>query len=315
MKIGDLVLEGEGVISGLVSVYNTGAKLPITLIKGQKKGPTVLITAGIHCAEYVGIQSVIELSRELDPALISGSVILINSVNYEGFMEGRLDSKVPQDEKNLNRVFPGSKDGTISEQIANFLVCEAQQKADYYIDCHGGNGNEELYPYVYYVTKTSDEVREESKRMASYVDVKYVVGSKVSSGGSYNYAGSKGIPSVLLERGGRGIWNTDEVERYKKDLKNVLRGIGVLCDQEEVLTYEQVMIRGVYDITAKECGLWYPRHKSGSKVKKGDLAGELRDVFGQLLDTLMFEEDGVILYQLSSLSTKVGDELVVFGQI
>lgn len=41
--------------------------------------------------------------------------------------------------------------------------------------------------------------------MAEQVDVPYMVRSNVASGGSYNYAASQGIPSILIERGGDGL--------------------------------------------------------------------------------------------------------------
>ena len=78
---------------------------------------------------------------------------------------------------------------------------------------------EELMPYVYYVGAAAAEVVEKSKAMAEVVDVPCLVHSPHGSGGSYNYAGSCGIPSILIERGCTGVWSKEEVELGKKMLE------------------------------------------------------------------------------------------------
>ena len=71
---------------------------------------------------------------------------------------------------------------------------------------------EQLTPYVYYAGKAAPEVAAMSRKMAEQVDVPYMVKSEVASGGSYNYAASCGIPSILIERGGMGSRTMEEVE-------------------------------------------------------------------------------------------------------
>lgn len=66
---------------GFLPVYGGGAKLPVTLICGNRPGPMVLISGGVHSSEYVGIQAAIELSSELMPEQITGSVVLIPLMN------------------------------------------------------------------------------------------------------------------------------------------------------------------------------------------------------------------------------------------
>ncbi len=46
--------------------------MPATVICGAKDGPTILITAGIHSAEYVGIQAAMELAKEFQPGRTEG---------------------------------------------------------------------------------------------------------------------------------------------------------------------------------------------------------------------------------------------------
>ena len=116
-------------INGYINVTNTNIELPVTLICGKNEGDTVLITAGVHCAEYVGIETAIELSKEINPKNISGNIIIIPLINRSGF-EHRTMSMVYEDGKNLNRVFPGNAEGSVSERIAYFMEKELFSKID-----------------------------------------------------------------------------------------------------------------------------------------------------------------------------------------
>ena len=132
-----------------------------------------------------------------------------------------------EDGKNLNREFPGDPMGTVTERLAAAVVKHLHKEADYYIDLHSGDDYEELAPYIYYAGKADPEVTRISREMARQADVPYMVRSEVDSGGSYNYAASRGIPSVLLERGGMGAWSGEEVQSAKKDVRSILDYLGI----------------------------------------------------------------------------------------
>ena len=138
----------------------------MTLICGTQEGETVLISGGVHNAEYVGIQSAIQLSHDLEPDKISGQVIIIHLMNPTGFQH-RTMSLVYEDGKNLNRVFPGGPHGTMAEKIAFTVEQEFFTKADYYIDLHCGDGFEGLVSYVYCLGNADDYVVKKSREIPS----------------------------------------------------------------------------------------------------------------------------------------------------
>ena len=193
--------------SGYLELDGGKTQLPASVLHGEKPGKTMLITAGVHSGEYVGIQAAIELSQKLKIEKVTGTVIIVKVMNRPAF-ERRGGSLGMEDGKDLNRVFPGDPDGTEMERLAWALARELQPAADYYIDLHSGDDYEQLTPYVYYAGRADKEVAAVSRRMAEQVDVPYMVRSDVASGGSYNYAASQGIPSILIERGGMGGWTS-----------------------------------------------------------------------------------------------------------
>ena len=131
----------------------------------------------------MGIQTLIELSKRLKPEKVKGQLVLVKVLNREDF-EKRAGSISWEDGKNLNRVFPGKKDGTKMERLAAAITESLIRKADYYIDLHGGDDYEELTPYVYFAGVAKPEIVEASRKMAEQVDVPYMVQSNVSTGGA-----------------------------------------------------------------------------------------------------------------------------------
>ena len=211
-----------------IHVEGTELHVPHVLLCGRQPGPTVLITAGIHNAEYVGIQAAIELSKELDVSALHGSVVIVPLANRSGF-ENRTMSRVFEDGKNLNRVFPGDRDGSEAERLAHMLFEVFIKNVDAYIDLHCGDGYETLVPFCYYLGETPAE--ETAKRMVGCVNVKYVVRSRCRTGGAYNLASIHGVPSVLIERGQLSLFSREEIEADKADVRSILRCLGVLLYQ------------------------------------------------------------------------------------
>lgn len=300
--------------SGFLPVCGGGAEIPVTLICGQRPGPAVLISAGVHNAEYVGIQAAIELAEELAPEQLTGSVALIHLMNPTGY-EHRTMSLVYEDEKNLNRIFPGKADGTLGERIAFTITETFFRHADAYIDLHSGDGYEELTPYVYCQGAAEENVADKSRAMASLVDVPYLVPSQTTTGGAYNHAGSMGVPGILIERGGLGLWSREEVETDKKDVRNILHHLGVLGgEMAPQLRHPTELGTVIYD-ESRFNGCWYPRKKAGDIVRKGEVLGEVRDYFGNLLQTCVAKLDGVLLYQTRSLSILKDGPMVAYGAL
>lgn len=299
---------------GYINVSGTNIKLPITIICGKKEGKTVLITGGVHCAEYVGIETAIELSKEINLEDISGNIIIVPLINRSGF-ENRTMSVVYEDGKNLNRVFPGNEQGSVSEKIAYFMEKELFKISDYYIDLHCGDGYEELTPYVYYQGVASEDVTSKSKQMAMAINPKYVVESQSNSGGAYNYAGSIGLPGILIERGCMGKWSKEEVEEYKIDVKNVLKELNVLSGEKVDRNNDTKVITNTIYENSMYTGCWYSNYKVGDIVSKGDELGTVKDYFGNILHTCIAKVDGIILYQVGSLSILKDGPMITYGEI
>ena len=313
-QIGDVKVRRGEKYQGDISFANGDIVLPGTIICGKLPGKTMLITGGVHSGEYVGIQACVELGAELQPEKTIGTIVILKVLNRPAF-EKRAGSLGLSDGRNLNRVFPGNPNGTEMERLAWAITKEVYPKVDYYIDLHSGDDFEALTPYVYYAGKAAQEVTETSRKMAEQVDVPYMVRSMVSSGGAYNYAASKGIASILLERGGMGAWTSEEVNSDKRDVRNILSSLGLYQIRRDVRNYVPMEVTDVRYQAASEDGLWYPAAKPGDMVAEGALLGTIRDYTGKLCETCRAEYTGVVLYQTGSLQVTEGGPVVAYGRI
>ena len=150
LKVGNLIANPGEKIQGNITLKMSDDNIidiPVTLINGIKEGKTVAITAAVHGGEYTGVFGLIKLSREISPQDLSGQLILVHITNVSAF-EAKMQYVGPIDGKNLNRCFPGDKNGTHTEQLAYFISEEVYGQSDFFLDLHSGDIHEDLMPFT-----------------------------------------------------------------------------------------------------------------------------------------------------------------------
>ena len=293
-------------------VPDTDITIPATLLCGRKAGKTITISAGVHSREYIGIETLIRLAQELTPEMVQGTILLLHCCNYKGFLS-RSSDIMPQDGKNLNRVFPGAADGTPTQKLAAFLESEIIGHTDYLVDLHSGGFCEALVPHVYYHGAAKPSVCAESFRIAEMTSAKFLVRSETKNG-FYSHAGQCGVPAIILERGGCGLLQEEEVQQDLADVKNILRGLGFLQDLPAKIFPHRLAQNGHY-LNAPASGCWYPKKQPGDRLKTGELLGEIRSIYGETLFRISAEADGVLLYQTASLGIKAGTPMIAYAEV
>ena len=206
-------------------------RLPLWLVNGAEEGPTLVVTAGVHAAEYASIAAALDFGRSLDPASVRGRVIVVPVTNLPAFA-ARSIYVCPLDGKNLNRVFPGDAAGTASEQIAAWVFGNVIRQGDYYVDLHGGDLIEALVPFTIFFRTGDDRVDHVSLEMAKAFGIDLLVCSE-TPGSTFCAASRAGIPSILAESGGQGIWSPADVGRHTSGLNRLLQ-IGRASCRERV---------------------------------------------------------------------------------
>lgn len=273
-------------------------RVPVIDIMGKEDGPTLSIVAGIHGAEYAGIEASIRLGRQISPEQLSGNLRIVPICNLPGFL-GRHEVQCPIDGKNLNRVFPGSTDGSYTDHLAHLVYQNVVKGSDYVLNIHGGDIFEELVPYVGVGTTNSQEIDIKSRELGRVYDLPFLLETKtlpgaVAGGSSLNQAAqADGIPSVLAESGGRGLLEEEFVLTHLKGMRNVLKWLNMIEGDIERTHRTREMSTDFWRIAHD--GVCYPEMSLGEHVKKGQRIGVVNDWYGDLLEVVEAPYDAYIV--------------------
>jgi predicted deacylase len=287
---------------------------PYFALAGARPGPTILITAGIHAAEYTGIEAAIRLGRLLDPADISGTVLIIPLLNRPGFYERSIYVN-PEDNDNINRVFPGDPQGAWSQRFAHHLLTEIIARADYAIDLHAGDMIEDLVPFVVWRETGNAEVDREARRMIDAYGVNWAVKAAPSGerpGTLYATAALRGIPAMIAESGRCGLLEEEAVVRHVEGVQNILRALGVLGGPAPTAPPPRVINRFEWLRSPHE-GIFHCRVTVDDRVTAGQVIGEMVDLLGNQLGEITAPLDGVVLFLVTSPAIKQDGLLVGIG--
>jgi predicted deacylase len=285
-------------------------RLPMWLVNGAHDGPTLAVTAGVHPAEYASIAAALQFGQALDPARVRGRVIVVPVMNMPAFT-ARSIYVCPLDGKNLNRVFPGDPNGTASEQIAAWIFGNVITRVDYFVDLHGGDLIEALVPFTIFYKGGDPKVRDASLEMAKAFGIPILVSSE-TQGGTYSAAAKAGVPAILTEAGGQGIWTKEDVRAHTDGLDRLMRHLKMLEGQPPAPVACTVLSQFLWRRSDHD-GFWYPAVTVNDAVKQGQELGVIKDWEGRVLQRATAEADGRVLFIVSSLAINKTDPLLAVG--
>jgi predicted deacylase len=285
-------------------------RLPLWLINGNEDGPTLVVTGGVHGAEYASIAAALDLGQTLDPKGLRGRVIVVPVINRPGFA-ARSIYVCPLDGKNPNRVFPGDAGGTGTEQMADWVFRNVLSQADYYVDLHGGDLIEALIPFTIFFRSGNEEVDERSLEMAKIFGIRYLV-SSVNPGSTIAAASNAGIPAILTESGGQGIWTAEQVADHTNGLQRLMRYLNMIPGAAPEPTSFTVLEQFLW-LRSEHEGFWYPQVSVGETVRAGQEVGYIKDWEGNVLQTGVSPGEGTVLFIVTSLAIHEDDPLFAVG--
>ena len=285
-------------------------RLPMWVINGAAAGPTLVVTAGVHAAEYASIAAALDLGRSLDANHLRGRVIVVPVMSLASFTARSIYVN-PLDGKNLNRVFPGDAQGTASQQLAHWVFQNVIARADYYIDLHGGDLIEALVPFTIFFRSGDTRVDEASLDLARTFGLEFIVSSE-TPGATFSAASKAGIPSIIAEAGGQGIWTREHVAQLATGVQRVLRHLKMIDGSPAAQLPTTVLERFLW-LRSGHGGFWYPAVSVGATVRNGDDLGQVTDYEGRVLQRAISPSDGRVLFIVTSLAINNGDPLLAVG--
>jgi predicted deacylase len=283
-------------------------EIPIALVHGSSPGPRIAVTAGIHGAEYVSIAALQEVALGLDPARMRGSLVAVLTANTAAFAARSIYVN-PLDGANLNRAFPGRRDGSPSERLARWITDHVIAEASAFVDMHCGDLNEALVSFTGIEETGEPDVDARSRALAEAYGLEYLLVGP-APGTTTTAAAALGIPAVLAEVGGQGRWPAEDVALHAAGLRRVLRTAGLIDEAPSTPGHVTEHVEAEAWLRATRTGYWHPSVAVGERVAAGEVVGEVRDAFGRVLEAPSAPLDGVVLFLVTSLAMNAGDPLL-----
>ena len=282
----------------------TAIALPMIEYKGGP-GPSVFIGAGLHGDELTGMASLWKLHDYLDGKKIRGRIMIMPRMNPEGFnfnVRG-----IPETGVDLNRLFPGNREGYVSERLTA-KIWQVAKKYDYIVDLHTMGWS---IPLVL-IDPLKGEMKRKTDDMANCTGITvldelpaedYALDNLGASFGAV--AAQNGIPSITIELGGAKAIDTGTVDAGYLAVRNFLAHIGVIDAPETKVTCCKVIRERGYRRKGVYCnrgGLAEFLLVPGDKCRKGTTIARIRGEFGQIAEEVKMPEDGYVV-SLNSWST------------
>jgi predicted deacylase len=254
--------------------------IPIVVIKNGS-GPTFLLTAGTHGDEFGGQVGLLNLARTLEPEQVQGRIIIIPALDLPAVeVNNRL---CPVDGRDLNRTFPGNRNGSFTEMLADYVTRVLLPMTDYNMDIHAGGNFHTTAP------NTCQHFVDDPKQMKANIDIGMAWGAPYHAvlresdhtNSFMTIADRMGIPALSAEFGGLGQIGTDTLPIIERGLRNMLKLHGAIEGKIDApATPPRLM--GLTDpstaiVSAPHSGLFQAFHAGGDWVEKDQRAGLIYD--------------------------------------
>jgi predicted deacylase len=295
-----MTLPVQSVLLPVPAAADGATGIPLTTIRGARPGPTLALIAGNHGYEYPPILALQRLRAAIDPTVLSGAVLMVHVANMPSFL-GRTVYFSPVDGKNLNRVYPGRPDGTVSERIAHIITTQVIEKSDYLIDLHCGDGNESLRPYVYQTITADPAMNASIGRLALAFGLDHILLDRnrptdpARSLYCSTTAITRGKPAITIEAGFLGTTDETSVQQVVAGVQGVLRELKML-ERGPLPVEKPVFLDPNAVVASPATGILYPQVERGQHVAEGDILAVITDFFGERIAEVASPLTGEVLY-------------------
>ena len=260
--------------------------VPVLVAHGTKPGPQLCLTAAIHGDELNGIEMVRRLMYKLEPDELAGTVIGVPIVNLDGFRSG---SRYLSDRRDLNRYFPGNKNGSAASRVAHSLYSNIVSHCDYLVDLHTGSQKRVNLPQLRADLDNPDVVA-----FAKHFGGMTVLHSPGVTGMLRDAAVKDGIVAVTMEAGGPNRLETQAVNYGVQALEPLLENLQMQKASRFWSAPQPVFFESEW-IRADQGGILLAEVKLNDKVKKGQILGTVTDPISNTGSAIIAPYNGRVL--------------------
>jgi uncharacterized protein len=277
---------------------------PIYVSRGWEDGPVLALTAGMHGDEINGMEIV---RRLLDSGLHQpkrGTTVCMPIVNVYGFLNYSRD--VP-DGKDINRSFPGNKNGSLASRVAYHLMHQVIPFIDVGIDFHTGGAMRSNYPQVRAVLKDEKNVK-----LAQAFCAPFTIDAPFRPNSLRKEASRKGKNIIVYEGGESLRFDQQAIEEGIAGTLRLMKYLDMIDWAPEVKE-ENKVIWSTSWVRARHAGLFQSNVHCGQLVHKDEWVGTITDPFGEFKEQVVATETGYVIGLNNIPVINAGDALMHIG--
>ncbi len=293
---------------------DSGTTIQLAIINGARPGPVVAFVSGAHGTEYTSIVALTRLIERIDPGKLTGTVIVVPLLNVASF-EQMVPHVNPVDRKGMNASYPGDANGTQTQRALAAVAREIVPQSDVIVDLHGGDLDEDLRPYSYWI-RTGQTAQDDASRalaLAFGLDMIIVrdldIAAPASTRSLSGYALSLGKTTFVAEAGHSGTVTAAETAMLINGSLGVLRQLHMVPGAAKPAA-KIGWVGADERVRADGGGMFYATATRGSVVKKGHQVGYVTDYVGRMTGPVLAPQDGVVSFIRGVPSMTKGATLV-----
>jgi predicted deacylase len=302
LSIGDITINpGERKNGKLGTFYlsdGTAVDIPLMVVKGEKEGPVLWISAAMHGQEMSGIPVIWEVIKDrVDPKTLSGAVVgapLLNPFSFNG-----RTYFTPEDGYNVNRVFPGDPNGLLTHRLANLIFEEGVKKCDYLIDFHCNVASSLCFSII--KGSETEEAFKKSKKMADafgITTVEMILKHEAHRTGTMSDEARKiGKPVLVVELVPWRAISKKAVDVGVRGVLNVMKKLEMIDGDVEPQKSIQIIDGQLSrtEINATRGGIVNTGVNVGKPISKGQVIGQIVNGYGDPVEDIVSSVDGWLL--------------------
>src|SRR5690554_35186 len=281
----------------------TPIEIPIIIDRSKTPGPTVLLTAALHGDEINGVEIIRQIIAKKYNKPKRGTVICIPIVNILGFLNG---NRFYPDGRDLNRVFPGTKSGSLASRVAYHFTKEILPHCDYCLDFHTGGASR--FNAAQIRVSPKDYV---ALKYAKIFNAPFIVFSKILEKSFRQTCVKMKITCLLFEGGKSSSSDRDIIDQGVTGVLRFLKHLEMLESKFNVpkALESSIIIERSSWIRAGKSGLLHVKIPVNKLVKKGELLAVITDPYGTMRYQVKAPIAGYIINVNQSPTVHQGDAI------
>ena len=280
-------------------------RVPVVVLRGVEKGPTLGVTAAVHGDELNGISTIFKLIDKIDPTKMKGSLVLVPISNVPGYL---MNQRFFSDNKDLNRIMPGKEVGLPSSVYAHYFVNKIIKKFNYLLDLHTASHGRVNSLYL-----RADLDNEETRTLA-YLQNPHIIVKKYDEEGTLRgWANDNGIPAITVEIGNPNAFQHSLIDETLDGILNTMKHLKMIRGRVKNLVTDAYICDHSYWIYSSKGGIVDVLPKLADEVKKGQIIAKVYDVFGHVREEIKADRTGVVIGKNVRPNCDAGTRLVHLG--